>query len=152
MFTLIVALIIIESLVLTSLVYTEHEFWGLSSLIVAGLCYKLIAGNEPFVAAWHGIVDNPARAILVTIGYLIVGVVWSFFKYYVYVKECKAAGFSKASIQSESNKGKAIGWMAYWPFSILAHVAGKGIYKLFSWLYDQVVGVYDNILNKVYGN
>jgi len=150
MITLIVLLVVIEAIVLGSLVYTENGLWGFFSLLVAACTYGFVLDKQAPSSLWSWITTNPVQLILGTVGYVIVGVLWSFFKYYSYVREGKRKGVSK-DYMSDGIAGKAMTWTAYWPVSLVLHFAGDGIYKFFRWVYDQVSGVYGKILDKVYG-
>lgn len=148
---LLICLFLVEMLVLSALVHTEHQFWGLFSLAIAMTCYSLVEGTNPVTGLWALITDKPAQVILVSVGYLIIGVVWSFFKYYTYVKKRQREGASKTTLLSEDNSGRVMGWIAFWPASMVGHVLGDGIYRMFQWIYEQFKDVYPKIVNAVYG-
>lgn len=152
MVTLVIALFIVEALVLSTLVYTDHGIWGAFSLVVAGIFYTVVVGSAPFLTLWATILSNPLAALLVVLSYLCIGVLWSFFKYYSYVREQKRNGYSKERLAGADNTARVITWMAYWPLSIILHAVGDGLYKLYLWMYDQVKNVYTWILDKVYGD
>lgn len=151
MITLIIALLLCEAVILGSLVYTDHGIWGAFSLIVALATYGVVTGWTPLGSLWSTILTSPVATGLTVLSYLGVGTLWSFFKYYSFVREGKRNGRARAYVEASSNTSKVITWMAYWPISIVLHVIGDGVYKLFRWIYDQVSGVYNVILNKVYG-
>jgi len=146
----LLAIFLIEVLVLSVLVHTNHGFWGLTSVLVTFGAYALVAGIPAAVALWYGVIANPLLTVYCILGYLVIGVLWSFFKYYSFVRERKRDGYTYEMLQNANNKGRVITWMAYWPFSAIAHLVGDGLYKLFVWIYDQVSGVYDRILKSVY--
>lgn len=150
MLALIIALFLIEALVLSSLVYTDHGLWGLTSIVVTLILYWALGGSTTLLGIWYAILDKPINSIAIVVGYLIIGVAWSFFKYYSHVRAKKRSGYSKASLANSDNTSLVLTWMAYWPVSIVLHIIGDGIYKLYLWIYDQVKGVYTWILDKVY--
>jgi hypothetical protein len=151
MVTLIVTLLLCEAIVLGSLVYTDHGIWGAFSLVVALAIYSLIAGIETVSGGITYVVQHPLQVGLGALLYLVVGTIWSFFKYYSFIRQGKRDGVSKAVLAASNNTSLVITWMAYWPISAVLHVVGDGVRRLFIWIYDQVSGVYDSILNKVYG-
>lgn len=151
MITLIVTLLLCEAIVLGSLVYNDHGVWGTFSLIVAIACYGVITGWQSLYNIWSGVINSPVKTGLIILGYILAGVIWSFFKYYSYVREKKRIGVKKEYVFAARNTGRVMTWMAYWPILAILHVCGDGLYKLYRWVYDQVSGVYDAILNKVYG-
>lgn len=151
MVTLIVALLLVEAVVLGSLVYTDHGIWGAFSLVVAVLTYDLVTGTNSATTGIAYVMSHALQVTLSVVGYLVAGTIWSFFKYYSYVRQGKRDGISKTYLSASSHTSLVITWMAYWPVSIILHVVGDGVRRLFIWIYDQVSGVYDSILNKVYG-
>lgn len=150
MITLLVLLCIAEVGILSALVSTEHGLWGAFSLVAATAAYVVFFNKGAATTAWDWILVHPLQLGLSVLGYIIAGVVWSFFKYYSYIREGKRRGVSKVSFASMDNTERAITWTAYWPISIGIHVLGDGVYKMFRWVYDQVSGVYDSILERVY--
>jgi hypothetical protein len=147
----LIGLALVAVIILSVLVHTEHGAWAAFVLLVTFAVYYAIAGKETIINAWYTVIGHPLDAVLIFIGYLVAGVLWSFFKYYSYVRGKKRVGYSKGDLAAQNSTGRAIAWMAYWPISMVAYLFGDSLYKLFQWIYDQVSGVYDKILNKVYG-
>jgi L-lactate permease len=150
MITILIALFLIEFVVLALLVNYEQGFLGLTSLVVAGFTYKVITGIT-FTSMGQYVLSHWGSLVGYAIAYLFIGVLWSFFKWFIYVKKGKANGKSKATFEALSNKNRIIRWMSYWPVSSILYIVSDPIRDLYNWIYSKVSGVYTNILNKAYG-
>lgn len=90
------------------------------------------------------------QAILIgVIAYVLIGVAWSFFRWYRYVqKAVKEDSKLKAgdyAIAPSHNSSRIIGWIAYWPWSLIWNITGD----FFTTLYERLSNVYQSISDKV---
>jgi hypothetical protein len=54
--------------------------------------------------------------------------------------------------RASDNKSRIIGWMAFWPFSMVGTLLNDPIRKLFTWLFNQLKGLYQRMADKILGN
>jgi hypothetical protein len=107
------------------------------------------------------IADNKLLSILMFAGYFLVGIVWSFVKWYFYLLNCR----DKISAQIESNrtyyssiptakdnKGRIISWMTYWPMSIVWTIFNDPIKRMCKYFYQIFESWYQGISNKVFAD
>ena len=141
---LVIALVFI--VVLTILV--EQEEGTVAGLIIAGIILCLyFFGYRNFVM--NGLLyaeQHPGTVILAVILYLLIGVVYSFIKWYFYVKDQARNGRSLPT--ASTHKADLGRWIGYWPFS--------GIWTLIDEPIKQIVieltAKYDSLAEKIYAS
>jgi len=111
--------------------------------------------------------DNKTNILMITIGYILIGIVWSFIRWYFYLvdnkkyQDIEKRRHEKKYRESElafkyyipkaiDNKERIMTWMIYWPFSIFGFILSNPFTRFFSWIYSKVSGVYDSITASVY--
>jgi hypothetical protein len=158
--------------------FTEgYEPHPIASLVVIG---GNIALYHFFVATidYHSLLaytQAHGGAIIGSIvAWILIGLVWSFFKWYIYLKDNKKVQEEAYALRAlrfiPSNKGvveereplvykipaasdnkeRITTWMIYWPFSILGFVLSNPIVRFYRWLYNTFSGVFDKITASVY--
>lgn len=90
--------------------------------------------------------------------YVVVGVLWSVFRWFRYVKDLtnkykknpseSALSTLKYALDVSDNKSRITAWIAYWPWSLLWNIIGD----LCVTVYEQIEGVYQKITDKALGN
>ena len=94
--------------------------------------------------------------------YTIVGVIWSVYRWYKYVKylvkeykdkfvtggDTMISDIAFSSLERDvdiaQNKSRIITWIIYWPWSFIWNVTGD----FFTFIYDSMKGIYQKISNK----
>lgn len=110
---------------------------------------------------------NIITILLIAIAYLSTGVVWSFFKWIKYVKECKSERFDgrKFSAEREAEVLKdlkydlkfsrhierIVTWVSFWPISIIDYALTDFICNMFNKFTNLFKSVYDKITQKILG-
>lgn len=109
------------------------------------------------------------NVILISVIYLFIGLGWSLFKWYKYVKF--KYKYYKDQVDYKTSRGQTIGeglinynrpvasqnkssiiaWMLYWPFSVLRYVLGSLVGDLLEAIFSAVEKRFDSITAKVYG-
>ena len=133
----------------------------LSFLVVLGILY--FCGNaHHFNDFFQYTIQHPIVSVLFFLGYLIAGTVWSFVKWYVYLKK-KATKYVinqsdnsyiwDTDFKAKSQKQRILNWMMYWPFSLVWTVIDQPFKKAFLYIYNSIENKYqsigDNILKDV---
>ena len=154
---------------------------GIATLIVlATIALFSILGDSSLVATLSGMLSfiktNPAKCVVYVLEFIAIGVVWSIFKYWLYVRD-KKLEFSAAKktfmenhtedewIASLANGGtyysadrykpnmdKITIWMFYWIPSMIWFIINDPVKRFLNWLYTNIVGVYDRIHRAVLGD
>lgn len=134
----------------------ENEKFGwLTSLTVVYLAMFYFMGdtkglNDFFVGIWQ----NPLGPIFWFIGYTLFGLFWSFFRWYIYLKDYKkeheGKDMSYYRPYLNEHKNSIVAWIVYWPLSVLWFVINKPIKGFFDWIFNLVRGIYQGILNKMF--
>lgn len=140
---------IIACIVIIACIENRSPGWALTVVAVLGGITYLI-DRSLLLDTWNYIVNNPVAIGMYAIGYIVVGVLWSIYKWYLYVKKwVNKWGSSRViledKISPEENKTLIMTWMGYWPFSFLWFVVDHPLTKLYKWIYTQVSGVYTRI-------
>jgi len=174
MITLFLVLILLDVALITW--FTEgFEPHPIASVVVIGgslaFYHFFIAGID-----YHNILTytraNSGAIIGSVVGWVILGVLWSFFKWYVFLKDnkeyqdtyyAKHREFREETYkgkeipprvydipQAVNNKERIITWMMYWPFSIIGFLLSNPLQRFFKWIYNQISGVYERITKSVY--
>jgi hypothetical protein len=146
--------IVILILSIAYIVATENDSYGPSIFltVVAALLYsKWIVGLFVF---WPKLLGG-------IIFYALIGVAYSVWKWYLYCREfvqtyhlpsnydknCLEDHYRIHLIPSE-NKSLLIGWIVYWPWSLLWNLVGKALIAI----YENLVYVYESVADSVIKN
>lgn len=124
--------------------WNDEPAGGVGVAVLIGLLLYLIPD------AFAGIVSNPFMLITLVLIYVVVGVVWSFFKWYkklIYLRDERKV---KSIPQAGDYKCEIICWASYWPLGIIKYVLGDLIQDLFESIWKRFNGGYQRIANKVF--
>ena len=129
-------------------------------IFLAGLIF--LGNSEFFRGILHFIVNNPGMIIGMFVGYLALGVVWSFVKWYLFLNKKVAYAneheltLKDSEISYKNNKSRIITWMSYWPFSAAWTAINNPVKKAFEFLSEKLSGGYqkmsDSMLKNVKAN
>lgn len=152
----IVVFLLVEFIIITLLVENDHAGWALTA-IFAGLCiYEFFIQRGSVMSALVYVRENPFVIVGYSFLWVLVGVAWSVLKWYEFLKHVKRER-DKVGIKvhpseytPDRHKDKLVAWMIYWPFSMLWYMIHSPIRRLYNWVYEMVLGVYDNIHKKVF--
>jgi hypothetical protein len=146
-----------------SVVYTiaterdTHGFAIFATLLAIGLFWNVWIALGAAVA-WP--------FLLIGIGaYALAGGAWSVFRWFKYCREYiashpyttpasghSALAYYKNELRPGKHKSRLIGWIAYWPWSLIWNIAGDTLTAI----YDMLVNVYqrtaDSVIKKALGN
>ena len=161
MFLLFILLCITEFIILC--ICSENKSWWISliSICATFAIVHLWIYKGSLLTIKDYVLNNPLQ-ILEYIGlYVVAGIVWSFYKWYVYLKKnveklkergTKSTNFKKDYsniFDASENKESIIAWMIYWPFSAFWYIISDPITKFYKWLFEKFSGIYENITNSV---
>lgn len=138
------------------LVSMNHEDWGGTwATVTLGvfICLFYFLGNKNIVNNIVSYISSHfGQFVLCVVGYLFIGVVWSFIKWYYFLLNKKENGVRKNSseIQVSQNKSRIIAWMSYWPPSALWTLINDPVKRLFNNLFRKFEKVYQRIFNNVF--
>lgn len=102
-------------------------------------------------ATW--IYNNPGRTTFNVVIYTVIGVLWSFYKWYLYMVAYKKSRSGYTFVtppKAAENKGTIISWMSYWPVSVFWYVINDPVKKFFNFVYERTGKVYDRITDRVF--
>lgn len=142
----------------------EHDDTGggfFATLFVAGfiLLYYFFGSKDHVSSIITYFIENPSAILWSFAGYLSLGVIWAFVKWYFYLhkrvaKEMKnttITEYSKVIIPTAGeNKWRIISWMIYWPFSAVWTVINQPIKNAFNYIFIKLEGVFNSISKSMY--
>ncbi len=132
-----------------------HEYWA-GFVILLTLILLAIFGNWEFfktILIW--IQHNPFVFIGYLILYAIIGIIWSFFKWYGYLRKKrdyfrKWSGDKHKIPQFQDHISRIVSWMMYWPFSALWTLSYSLFRDVFNYLAEQLRGAYESIIKNMF--
>lgn len=144
MIILILAFLIIEAIIITALVETTKPGWAFTTVIASIVGYHFLIEHINFLSVLTFIKVNWLFITLSFIGWLIVGVCWALFKWFLFVKRKKKyqdeeKAFADESWTPHKDKRKVKGeWEEFDAvkpeFVYKAPVANKYIDRITTWM------------------
>jgi len=163
MFTLGLIILLALLIALTALAETDNGgigFWVMVT-VFAIFEFWLYKGCMDPIGMY--IVYNPGIVVFGVVAYIILGVLWSFCKWYMYLKDYKREFDTyhakwktdnptpeSSRINPKENKSRLISWMAYWPLSACWFIMHKPFTRLYNWIFEKVSKTYQQIADKVF--
>lgn len=144
-------------LILISTEMEESNSWGwLIVMVTLALLY--VGGNRELLT--NGLLyikDNPGVILIILLIYIVVGVVWSFIKWYFFLLGLKDKihswtnidSYTKCKFEASYNKERIINWMIYWPISAIWTLINQPIRKIFNRIYTGVEKQFQRISDNV---
>jgi hypothetical protein len=129
---------------------------GLTStiiLIVFVAVYYLLGSSEHIHQLFKYIGANILEFISIIIAYFAIGVVWSFFKWFFFLRTRLAylesryyAQKSESDIPlAKNNKNRIASWITYWMISMAGTLLNDAVRKGVSFIIDSLSGWYDKM-------
>ncbi len=135
---------VIFFIIMTALVENEQGTIATIVILAIGALIYFLGGKGVFKDFLSFVSERTGTFIGIVSGYLVSGVIYSFIKWYFYVKNQKAK--QRAMPDASDHTTTLIRWVAYWPFSIWWTFLNEPIKKLV----EQLGTTYNGIAKKVY--
>lgn len=157
LFWVIISLTLLVILITTEI--EESNSWG-GFILILTFCALYFGGNSNEInSLLKSISQNPETLFLCFFGYILIGVIWSFVKWYFYLISLKENLTTqkwenvyisqKDKFNAKYNKERIVNWMLYWPISALWTLVNQPLRKLFNRIYVGVEKQFQKISDKV---
>ncbi len=150
MITFLVVFLIAAFVMSAIFLHNDSTIGATLTIITTVILAKFIFASELFTSIWTFIVTQPGTLVGYAALWITLGILWSFFKWYVFVKAAKADGKTKEYLQKLEIKGRVTGWTMYWPISMTVYLSSEPVKKLYNFIYERVKGTYELIIQRVY--
>ena len=157
--------ILLSVAVICILIAVENDDrWGwATTTVIAFFLLLFFLGSKPWmIETFNYIAQHPGVIVAIVIGYLGMGILWSFFKWFVLLRGIKRevdtenasrlknkftsfVSYSSYVPRGANRRNKITTWMIYWPFSALWVVINDPFRRTFQYIYDSLAGVYSRI-------
>lgn len=150
-------IILVAAVYITGLTEDEDGVFANLVFIVTCLLLYFLGNAEFFKSIGNYIVENPNKVFFILLGYLILGTIWSVFKWFFYLRNIRDENIGKRKIDlsnytASTHKSMIIHWMLYFPLSATWTLINDPVKKLFELILEQFGGIYDNIAKKILGD
>lgn len=145
----------------------ETMSWATILMVVSGIYYHFWHQN-----VFKMIANNYQNIIPIGIGYLVIGIVWSFAKWVLFLLKFKAFRndnwaaynndawryngprtfqgiFISDTPKASRFKPEIVGWMCWWPLSAIGTLINDPVRKAFYFAFDMFAGSYQRIADKI---
>lgn len=136
-------LFILGALLIFSTFYEEGEV----SLIVFGIITALVIFG--FDGVLSSIITNPFTAFTYLGMYLVIGFLWSLFRWYKKLKMKKAKGATTVP-KAEDYKEEILLWISIWPLDTFFYVVRDFIGDILRTIWDYTKNIYQKVSNHVF--
>jgi len=159
-------LLAIAVILVTTAIEINDSFGWATTTTIAFFAVLYYFGSGTTLATdaiwmWH----NPGLSLMWIAIYLGIGIVWSFWKWYQFLIDCRERyerdnsnpNNYRANIENyipaaSEYKAMITSWWVYWPFSALWFVIQNPFRRIGLFIYDRIGGVYDKITLNVFHN
>ena len=140
---------------------TEHKSspvaWPFSILVVSLVLFYFTGGKLILTNVWLYIQGNYVSLIFKALLFLIVGALWSLYKWYFFLIKAKKEYIESTSSYKKipsaaDNKSKITAWILYWPLSLFATLLTKPITKALNFIFETLKGSYDKMTQKIFAD
>jgi len=163
-------LLVLSSIIILACLDHENDLGAFLSVVGTLAVLQLFSGvdlvsyvqSNPLALLWGGGL------------YFILGTLWSFFKWWVHVKDARKVydherddflghggdmtpeekarwkGLAPRIPEAIKNKSRIMGWMTFWPWSALWFVINDPIRRAFKAIYERLQGAYQRIVDKAF--
>ena len=146
----LIVLVILFVAIITTLV--EKEQGTIATICIIGLIVLgHFAGYDPvFRTVWEYVSTNIWQTALMVVGYIVTGILYSFWRWYLFLKEYKRSNsvYAGKIIPPKAARYSLdlIRWISYWPFCMWWTLLNEPI----KWIVETLGGVYDSIAKKIF--
>ncbi len=143
------------SIALTALTEKDETEITFSGVIFIGSLVTLwfFGCKEELSVIGSFIYFNPGTTLLIALGYVILGIVWSFVKWYFYLVRMREAhqdtSYPEHYFDVNRNKSRIMTWMIYWPLSGAWTLINDPIRKMYRSIFEWVGGSYQKMSDKM---
>lgn len=137
-----------------------------ATIIAFALIYYFAGSDKDVMGLLIWIKVHALHFILYVLGYYALGVIWSIYKWKIYLRkrasdikakleEAKAKNQKLTSfyrLTAAENKSRITSWMSYWPFSAFWTLINKFVLQVWDHLYVSFEGVFKKIHKKEIGD
>lgn len=135
-------------------VYSGHGKYATWVVAVLGSVSFFSGG-----ALWYLATNINFHSILTVLIYLVLGIIWSFFHWYFYIRKT-VDKFNRANESGRHREkfeapdmyeqvGRIVAWIFYWPFDIPPTFLLEPMRRFGLWCVDSLSGIYNGITNWV---
>ena len=142
----------------------EHDDTGgglLATIFLTGFIalYYFFGSKDHVGSIISYFIENPSAILWSFVGYLGLGVIWAFVKWYFYLHKRVAKEMGNTMITpyttvnipiAGDNKWRIMSWMMYWPFSAVWTVINQPIKNAFNYIFIKLEGVFNSISKSMY--
>lgn len=131
-------------------------------LLVFGALYFFFGSKQDIYDIGTFIKNNPGKIFLYALLYVLIGVVWSFVKWYFFllnrrdemVKEyLHNDGYGTPTTPTASkNKSRITTWMTYWPFSATWTLINQPIKRTFKFMYSSFEKLFSQMSTSMFSD
>jgi len=141
---------------------TGGGFQATVVLVLFILAYYFLGSREHVVDILTYVKHHTGIIGLLFASYLVLGVIWSFFKWYFFLlnkrdkyREKIADGYKQVNINdyipsAKNNKSRIMSWMMYWPMSGLWTLINDPVRRAFQFLYNRVESYFDRMSKSLF--
>jgi len=152
-------LILVASGLIINSIEDDNDNWGSNIYFIVCLVALYFLGNSQFFNSLGlYIIHNPAISILVFLGYLLIGSIWSVIKWFFHLRMIREKYknnkeyFYIQNYKVEQNKERILHWMIYWPLSSIWTLINDPIKKSFEFILSQFGGFYNKMSESILGD
>lgn len=161
--------LIVGFIVTTILSEKDEGWWAAVTLIGLLVVYEFLIERGTFNSLFQAIINDPWIIVASAFLWVLIGLFWSFYKWYLFLKEQRGSGVKTALMKGKvlangkgdpfyepneisltKNKSRIITWMIYWPFSVAWFIIHDPITRLYNWVYEKASGTYERIKDSVF--
>lgn len=139
-------------LILSFLVENDSDANGSTILCIGSYLAIIHWFGDASVFSW--ISSDPMRIVKYAVGYISLGVVWSFVRLYFKLKMLAAKKNNDPNVripQFSEFKSRIVGWMTYWPASMVGVLLNDIVRNTFKFIVEYLSGSYKAVYNSALG-
>jgi len=162
---MILNILIIITTILLIISIENNNNWWLCFLTLSVGSYIWFSNN--FHNIFNFIQHNVLKTTIYFLTYIIIGIIWSFIKWLLYLIDCRTEWknfweirktqqhfnpeFHKPPIPKVSERlDFIISWILYWPFSLIGTLLNNIFRKAITYIIKKIDGIYKLIAMKIY--
>lgn len=134
---------------------------GFASVSFMAILAVIFLGRPDWITA---VFYNPGALVIASTGYFVAGILWSFLKWYFFnldelekFKEGKLVRrgsqpqtLADARPKAKEHSARLVGWIAYWPWSVLKFVFGDMVVRISKRIYQLLSDRYEAVSRSVF--